>query len=60
MSRLDFKNTGCFGSGRKFGHFFAETEILPKPLLLAETETEIESSVRYYYKVCTREVLLSR
>ena len=39
MARLDFKNTGSFGSGRKFGHFFAETEILPKPLFLAEMET---------------------
>ena len=39
MARLAF--TGCFiNSGRNFGHFFAETEILPKPLFLAETETE--------------------
>ena len=36
MERLDFKNTSCFDSGQKFGHLFAETEILPKPLFLAE------------------------
>ena len=36
MARLDFKRTGCFSSGRKFGHFFGETEILTKLLFLAE------------------------
>ena len=43
MTRLDFKDSRCFGLGRKFGHFSGETEILPK---LAETETE--SSVGHY------------
>ena len=42
MVTLDFKNIGCFGSGRKFGHFFAETET-------RQTETEI--SVGHYYQV---------
>ena len=39
MAKLDFKKTSCFGSGRKFGHFFAETEI-SETLIFAEAETE--------------------
>ena len=36
MAKLRFKNPSCFGLGRIFCHFSAETDILPKPLFLAE------------------------
>ena len=37
MARLNFKNLSFFGLGRKFGHFSAATEILPKLLFLTES-----------------------
>ena len=49
LTRLDFKNIGCFGFGRIFGHF------LPKPKFCRNSYfwpklAETESSVGHYLK----------